>query len=65
MKGCRLSLNMGAVRLLLEEVAFSYIYNFLRTAETISMSLGRNEVHCTKDPQQVLLYFKITFIKSL
>jgi hypothetical protein len=26
------------------EVAFSYIFNFLRTAETISMNLGRNEV---------------------
>jgi hypothetical protein len=25
-------------------VAFSYIFNFLRTAETISMNLGRNEV---------------------
>jgi hypothetical protein len=26
------------------EVAFSYIFNFLRTAEMISMNLGRNEV---------------------
>jgi hypothetical protein len=24
--------------------AFSYIFNFLRTAETISLNLGRNEV---------------------
>jgi hypothetical protein len=44
MKGCRLSSNMGAVQLLLEEVAFSYIFNFLKTAETISLNLGRNEV---------------------
>jgi hypothetical protein len=44
MKGCRLSSNMGAVRLLLEEFAFSYIFNFFRTAETISLNLGRNEV---------------------
>jgi hypothetical protein len=44
MKGCRLGLNMGAVRLLLEEVAFSYIFNFLRTTETISLNIGRNEV---------------------
>jgi hypothetical protein len=44
MKGCRLSSNMGAVRLSLEEVAFSYSFNFLRTAETISLNLGRNEV---------------------
>jgi hypothetical protein len=44
MKGCRLSSNMGAVRLLLEEVAFSYIFNFLGTAEMISLNLGRNEV---------------------
>jgi hypothetical protein len=44
MKGCRLSSNMDAVRLLLEEVAFSYIFNFLRTAETISMNLDGNEV---------------------
>jgi hypothetical protein len=29
MKGCRLSSNMGAVWLLLEEVAFSYIFNQL------------------------------------
>jgi hypothetical protein len=43
MKGCRLSSNMGVVQLLLEEVAFSYIFNFLRTAETISMNLGRNK----------------------
>jgi hypothetical protein len=57
MKGCRLSSNMFVVRLLLGEVAFSY--NFLRTrAEMISLNFGRNEV-------QVLLYFKITFIKSL
>jgi hypothetical protein len=42
MKECRLSLNMGLVRLSLEEVAFSYIFNFLRTAETISLNLGRN-----------------------
>jgi hypothetical protein len=28
MKGCRLSSNMGVVRLLLEEVAFSYIFSF-------------------------------------
>jgi hypothetical protein len=35
---------MGAVQLLLEEVAFSYIFNFLRAAETISLNLGRNEV---------------------
>jgi hypothetical protein len=40
MKGCSSSSNMG----LLEEVAFSYIFNFLRTAETISLNLGRNEV---------------------
>jgi hypothetical protein len=26
------------------EVAFSYIFNFLRTADTISMNIGRNEV---------------------
>jgi hypothetical protein len=44
MKGCKLSSNMDAVRLLLEGVAFSYIFNFLRTAETISLNLGRNEV---------------------
>jgi hypothetical protein len=44
MKGCRLSSNMGAVRLLLEEVTFSYIFNFLRTADTISFNLGRTEV---------------------
>jgi hypothetical protein len=44
MKGCRLSSNMGAVRLLLEEVAFLYIFNFLRTAETFSLNVGRNEV---------------------
>jgi hypothetical protein len=35
---------MGAVQLLLEEIAFSYIFNFLRTAEMISLNLGRNEV---------------------
>jgi hypothetical protein len=35
---------MGAVRFLLEEVAFSYIFNFLKAAETISLTLGRNEV---------------------
>jgi hypothetical protein len=44
MKGCRLISDMGAVRLLLEEAAFSYIFNFLRTAETLSLNLGRNEV---------------------
>jgi hypothetical protein len=44
MKGCRLSSNIGVVWLLLEEIAFSYIYNFLRTAETISMNIGLNEV---------------------
>jgi hypothetical protein len=44
MKGCRLSSDMGAIRLLWEEVAFSYIFNFLRTAEMISLNLGRNEV---------------------
>jgi hypothetical protein len=38
MKGCKLSSNMSAVRLLFEEVAFSYIFNFLRTAETISLN---------------------------
>jgi hypothetical protein len=59
MKGCRLSSNMGVVRLLLEEVAFSHIFNFLRFAETISMNLGRNEVLMI--PYK---YFKITFIKS-
>jgi hypothetical protein len=58
MKGCRLNSNMGAVQLSLEEVAFSYIFNFLRTAEMISLNLGTN------DPLQVL-YFKITFIKFL
>jgi hypothetical protein len=52
-EGMQVDLNIGAVRLLLEEVAFSYIFNFLRTAETISLN------------QQVLLNFKITFIKSL
>jgi hypothetical protein len=45
--------------------AFSYIFNFLRTVETISMNLGRNLMNYTTDPLQVLLYFKITFIKSL
>ena len=44
MKGCMLNSNMGAIRLLLGEAAFSYIFNFLRTAETISMNLGTNEV---------------------
>jgi hypothetical protein len=44
MKGCRLSSNMGVIRLLLEEFAFSYTFNFFRTAETISLNLGRNEV---------------------
>jgi hypothetical protein len=43
MKGCRLSSNMVAVQLSLKEIAFSYIFNFLRTAETISLNLGRNE----------------------
>jgi hypothetical protein len=44
MKGCRLRTKMVAVRLLLEEVAFSYIFNFLRAAEIILLNLGRNEV---------------------
>jgi hypothetical protein len=44
MKGSKLISNMGAVQLLLEEVAFSYIFNFFRTDETISLNLGRNEV---------------------
>jgi hypothetical protein len=43
-EGMQFSSNIGTVRLLLEEVAFSYIFNFLRTAETISLNLGRNEV---------------------
>jgi hypothetical protein len=64
MKGCRLISNVGAVRLLLENVAFSYIFNILRAAETISLNLGRNEV-LNNDPLQVLLYFKIIIIKSL
>jgi hypothetical protein len=41
MKGCRF-FNIYFFKR--REVAFSYIINFLRTAETISMNLGRNEV---------------------
>jgi hypothetical protein len=43
MKGCGY-LNFYFLFVLRGGGAFSYIFNFLRTAETISMNLGRNEV---------------------
>ena len=46
----------GCGPIIMEDVAFPYIFNFLRTAETISLNLGRNEV--------LVIPYKCTFIKS-